>query len=531
MAKRFLVSAALVAVIFVALTGCGNHPPEIAGVTASPSTVKPDKETNITCTASDADGDLLTYDWESVDEVDETATYSGQSFTWTAPTPDVTPCTYRFYVTVSDEHGGVAYDSSLLVIVDYEGPPAVILRKAQDVGWTEVNLVWTQSTYPTWMTYHIYRSGSPNVEKNGYRIQIPNFPESRLDTTWTDTDLEPGKEYYYAIAVVDSAGNTTFSNEIEVATKNFELLGTQSLGGGHGVRLAHYSNYLFCAVREQGVKGFTVTNTGPNPAATIPPPNNDFNAWAYDLVTSGDILHVAFGKAGYMAYDITNPMNPDSVTIVPAADLGGEARAVYALGNLIFVGCTDPATATHTLVFFDRTNPGAIFDIDTLHDEPTDVQATIGHIFVTVQHAGLEILSMNPGLDPVQFVSITSTNDAANRVYVSAPYAYVAASSEGLLIFDVATPTNPTKAAQWKDTENGNDAQGIYSSGGIAYVADGTYGLRIIDINYPRKPQYLGTITIGSKLMDVWVRSQTQPDRTQAILADWSDAIHMIEWQ
>jgi len=523
MAKRFLVSAALVAVIFVALTGCGNHPPQITGVTA-PSLVEPGDEATISCTATDADGDPLTYDWESVDEV---TAYTGSQFDWIAPEE---LGDYGFHVTVSDGHGAVD-SASLVIAVGYVAIPAVKLLPPLNTTTREVTLVWNRSDYPTWYEYKLYRSDEQeNARENGKVIASIGYDQgkTRNDTIFLDKGLDPGTDYYYVVATIDSSDNMAFSNEIEVTTKSFYLVGTQSLGGGHGVRLANTGNYIFCAARERGVYGFTISPTGPVPGSVIPQPNNNPTAYAYDLTISGNLLHVAFGKAGYMAYDITNPMNPDSVTIVPASDLGGEARAVYALGDFIFVGCTDPATTTHTIVFFDRTNPGAILDIDTLHDEPTDVQATVGHIFVTVQDAGLEILSMNPGLNPVQFVSITSTNDAANRVYVSGSYAYVAASSEGLLIFDVATPSNPTKVAQWKDTENGNDAQGIYSSGGIAYVADGMYGLRIIDINYPGKPQYLGTITIGSKLMDVWVTSPSL--LTQAILADWNNAIHMIEW-
>jgi len=319
-----------------------------------------------------------------------------------------------------------------------------------------------------------------------------------------------------------------------LTTESFEYVGNkQSLGGGHGVRLANKGIYIFCAAREQAVKIFTIDAGGLGAGPTIPHPNNDFSAWAYDLVVVNNLLHVAFGKGGYRSYVITNPFAPYDSVFIDAATLGGEARTVFALGSDIFVGCTNPATATHTLVYFNYTNPGAILGIDTLYDVPEDIHVTNNYIYVAEGHAGMEILSWNPtAVDPMNPVSLHSTYDAAHRVFVAANYAYVAASTQGFVVVDVSNPTSPYQAALWAG-DPASDAQGVYTSGNIVYVADGPYGLRVLDLTYPLYPEHKGTKDIADivgpyKLMDVVIRSEGT--YTQAILSDWNNAMHLIKW-
>lgn len=514
---------ALVALILVTLTGCGNYPPVISGVAATPNPVEPGSITIITATVEDQDKDPLTYEWTIGDSV-----YTAQSFNWKAPS---TEADYNFYLEVSDGRGGVAYDT-LVVKVVFAGIKAVKMLEPKDIGTRKATIMWT-SAEQSWMGYRVYRSkvsgtlGDPIVSYtygNGY---------NRFDTTYTDDKLDPGTTYYYSVEVTDSAGNEALSDQKSLTTQSFEYVGNrQPLGGGHGVRLANKDLYIFCATREQSVKIFTLGSAGLDAGPTIPHPLNDNSAWAYDLYVSGSLLHVAFGKGGYWSYNIGNPFNPVESTYVDAATLGGEARAIYAIGSDIFVGCTDPATNTHTLVYFNYTNTGALF-IDTLYDIPEDIHVTNGYIYIAEGNAGMEILSWSPtASDPMQPVSLFSTYDAAHRVYVTGTYAYVAAGTQGFLVVDVGNPTSPYQAALWAGDPASN-SWGIQTSGNIVYVSDGIYGLRVLNLTNPLYPYHIGTKDItnivgANDLRDVIIRSEGST--TQAILADWNNAIHMIRW-
>jgi hypothetical protein len=95
----------------ILLGGCGddstspvNRPPG-TGLVAYPDTVDPTGRSSITSTATDPDGDDLTYAWSS-----EAGAVSGTgaAITWTAP---LASGSYRVYVTVEDTDGHAVSDT------------------------------------------------------------------------------------------------------------------------------------------------------------------------------------------------------------------------------------------------------------------------------------------------------------------------------------------------------------------------------------------------------------------------------------
>lgn len=117
--KRLTALIGLLAfVVFGLFPGCGddgsgpgNVGPEIQSVAAEPDTVRTREASTLTCTASDADGDSLTYQW-ACDAGDVSGT--GASVTWTAPAV-AGVCTVS--VTVSDGRGGTAGDEAHIKVL------------------------------------------------------------------------------------------------------------------------------------------------------------------------------------------------------------------------------------------------------------------------------------------------------------------------------------------------------------------------------------------------------------------------------
>jgi len=93
---------AVVVVLFVVDSGPPNQAPTISSLVPASTSVAPGGNTMITCTATDPDGDPLTYYW-SASGGDVTG--SGSSATWTAP---AAPGTYSVQVTAEDGRGGSA---------------------------------------------------------------------------------------------------------------------------------------------------------------------------------------------------------------------------------------------------------------------------------------------------------------------------------------------------------------------------------------------------------------------------------------
>lgn len=87
-------------------TGPGSTTPSISSTVADPDPVDPSGISTITCTASDRDGDDLTYTWNANEGA---LSGSGATVTWTAP---LLAGTYEISVTVDDGEGHTASDTA-----------------------------------------------------------------------------------------------------------------------------------------------------------------------------------------------------------------------------------------------------------------------------------------------------------------------------------------------------------------------------------------------------------------------------------
>jgi hypothetical protein len=99
-----------------------NNPPVISALTVEPELVEPSGTATIVATASDPDGDALTYSW-SVEA--GTITGTGSTVDWTAPTASAF---YSLSVVVNDGKGGTASASTdvavrgfTLLVADRDG--------------------------------------------------------------------------------------------------------------------------------------------------------------------------------------------------------------------------------------------------------------------------------------------------------------------------------------------------------------------------------------------------------------------------
>ncbi len=130
--KRWLIivvivaAAVLLAILFD--TMLANHRPAITSLEAEPQRVLPSGSCQIVCTASDRDGDELSYNWSaSGGEING----EGATVTWTAPD---SAGSYNVTVTVTDGRGGEVM-SQVIITVRTNRPPTIITLVA-DADWT-----------------------------------------------------------------------------------------------------------------------------------------------------------------------------------------------------------------------------------------------------------------------------------------------------------------------------------------------------------------------------------------------------------
>lgn len=114
--KRVATSLLAMSVVLL-FVGCKkkvNNPPAGLAITASSSSVEPGAVVNLKASATDPDGDLLTYTWSMTapsapvpaTEPSFSAT-SGESVDWTAPQGLSESAEYTIVVEASDGKGGV----------------------------------------------------------------------------------------------------------------------------------------------------------------------------------------------------------------------------------------------------------------------------------------------------------------------------------------------------------------------------------------------------------------------------------------
>jgi len=129
--RRLVIVVIAVAIVLFVASSCTtstNNQPIITSLEPEAELVVPLGSLQVVCTASDPDGDDLSYDWSaSAGEISG----DGDTATWVAPPSEGS---YSVGVVLTDEHGGEAADY-LTIIVRANNPPSITSLIA-DADWT-----------------------------------------------------------------------------------------------------------------------------------------------------------------------------------------------------------------------------------------------------------------------------------------------------------------------------------------------------------------------------------------------------------
>jgi hypothetical protein len=116
--SRLAIMAATVLLLASSCTTVTSRPPVIASLEAEAEWIVPSGTVHLACTASDPDGDELSYEWIATGgEISDT----GAIAVWTAPEE---VGMYDITLVVDDGHGGE--DRAFLTLIASNGPPPII---------------------------------------------------------------------------------------------------------------------------------------------------------------------------------------------------------------------------------------------------------------------------------------------------------------------------------------------------------------------------------------------------------------------
>jgi len=137
--KRIMIVMLLLMGIFLITCQKKNEPPVIESITANPDSVTTGQATTLTVSASDPDGDELTYTWSKTSGT--LSSIHGSTVTWTAPAT-----TGSYSITVKAEDPGDMSDEASKTIKVYQSIVYGYTEGIISPGLPIYDSTWTYST-------------------------------------------------------------------------------------------------------------------------------------------------------------------------------------------------------------------------------------------------------------------------------------------------------------------------------------------------------------------------------------------------
>jgi formylglycine-generating enzyme required for sulfatase activity len=174
-----------------------NRAPVIESITAEPAVAFPNSTTELTCVASDEDGDSLTYTW-SADAGSFPQGSSGSIVQWQAPGEFG-----EYYIRVTVDDGRLSVRDSIAIMVDE--PPLAPSNPDPPDGSTDqrynLDLSWSCSDPDGDVVYFdIYLGQSPDP---------PLVSSHQTEAVYSPGNLEPISTYHWKIIAEDQHGAVT----------------------------------------------------------------------------------------------------------------------------------------------------------------------------------------------------------------------------------------------------------------------------------------------------------------------------------
>jgi hypothetical protein len=235
--------------------------------------------------------------------------------------------------------------------------------------------------------------------------------------------------------------------------------------------------YVYIA---DGTHGVVIADVS-SPSSPVEVFDLDIDGDALGLTEYGDYLIVAAGGAGVKIYDISDP---DSLQFVSSFNTAGKAWECAVRGNALYVA--DGGNGLVSVDISDIHNPQTIGKHSTRLARAVAVSEN--NVVVADHDRGIKVFTEDyPSLGT--FVSDYVPRISVEEVCVQDGYAYIAAGTEGLVVFDISDVKSPvpadtldTEAAIWD----------IFAYGDYLFAAADEDGVMILDISDPYNLSVIG---------------------------------------
>lgn len=215
----------------------------------------------------------------------------------------------------------------------------------------------------------------------------------------------------------------------------------------------------------------------------------------HDIKVAEGIAYLSLGTAGLYIVDVHIPEAP--VVLSHLDGLGTINDVVIEPGRAYIASVESGMHIIDTHIPSEPHEVGQ-YNVPIAHNTFSRNLQISGHIaYVVVQsQSGSGVIQVVDLTNPAQPNLLNTIGGATNTFYsVSRDGTRLyAASNYGVEIFDISTPTQPTKIATY------NNHESVFAvDNGIAYLRNSTGGLKIVNLQNPATPLLLGEATLSKR--------------------------------
>jgi len=338
-AKYTVISLIIFAMLMASSCALFNKPPEITSLTSSAISVAPGGNCTVTCTASDPDGDTLTYQWAATGGA---VSGGGSTVTWIAP---AVVGGYTISVTVSDGKGETASNSLTIPVVNTPPVIASVTPSATSIA-PESNCTITCTASDAdgdALTYQWTASGG-DISGEGSAV------------TW-EAPVAEGN-YTISVTVGDGKGGTASGNCVVEVEKKFGSIDIESSPSGAVVFLD--------GVDTGSITPFVISN--------VEPGNHTVKLVLYHYKYREQTVEVNADETTYVNWSLTYAPE-EVVTIQPNAAAGKDASVDVAMPGSNYGTHYEIAAGRGTA---DTVRAYIQFDLSPIPEDIVIIEADLG---------------------------------------------------------------------------------------------------------------------------------------------------------
>lgn len=296
----------------------------------------------------------------------------------------------------------------------------------------------------------------------------------------------------------------TWSNAEKTLKATFTRVAFQIFSYLQTVRTS--GNYAFVTREDVGLSVMNITNPAMPSLVTTNNIGNGATGWAAYLQIVGNIAFIANWERGMTAVNIANPAAPvalSSLALTNAAVLYIEGNYAYvgleddnALGGLAIVNIADPTRMTLVSTLATGGAAGGVAKVGNY--------VYLTHRELETGFTGLKVIDVSNLSSPRVVKTLNRTS--MEEIKIVGNTAFITAGTQGLEIFDVSNPANPSSQSLTLLAAGASYALSVDVVEKYAFVTDYDGAkLYALDISNKTRPTVVKSFATSQNLPALWV--------------------------